>query len=80
MKKSTIAQTIIDMATARGADTSICPSDVARYMFAPNWRKYMDEIRATAIDLQQQGKVAITQKNQPVDVNNIKGPIRIKII
>ncbi len=68
------------MATERGADKSICPSDVARNLFAPNWRKYMDEVRAIAVDLQRHGKVAITQKNQPVDVNNIKGPIRIKII
>jgi hypothetical protein len=80
MDKSTIAQTIINMATERGADKSICPSDVARKLFAPNWRKYMGEVRAIATDLQRKGKVAITQKNQPVDVNHIKGPIRIKII
>ncbi|OKS84766.1 DUF3253 domain-containing protein [Mucilaginibacter polytrichastri] len=80
MDKSTIAQSIISMATERGADKSICPSDVARHLFAPNWRKYMDDVRAVAIDLQQQGKVVITQKNQPVDINHIKGPIRIKII
>jgi hypothetical protein len=80
MDKSTIAQTIIDMATERGSDKSICPSDVARNLFAPNWRKYMDEVRAAAVELQLQGKVAITQKNQPVDVDHIKGPIRIKII
>lgn len=80
MDKSAIAQTIIDMATERGADKSICPSDVARNLFALNWRKYMDEVRAVAVDLQRQGKVAITQKNKPIDVNHIKGPIRIKII
>jgi Protein of unknown function (DUF3253) len=80
MDKSTIAQAIINMATERGVDKSICPSDVARNLFAPNWRKYMDEVRAAAVDLQRQGKVVITRKNQPVDVNNIKGPIRIKII
>jgi len=80
MDRSAIAQSIITMAAERGADKSICPSDVARNLFAPNWRKYMDEVRAVAIELQQQGKVVITQKNKPIDINNIKGPIRIKII
>lgn len=75
----TISQTILSMATQRGADKTICPSEVARAMFPANWRNHMDDIREVAIDLQQQGKVTITQKGEPVDVNYIKGPIRIKI-
>lgn len=76
----TISQTMLAMATERGPDKTICPSEVAREMFPANWRKHMDEIREVAVGLQQQGKVSITQKGEPVDVNNIKGPIRIKII
>lgn len=76
----TISQTILSMATERGTDKTICPSEVARTMFPANWRKHMNEIREVAIDLQQQGKVTITQKGEPVDVNYIKGPIRIKIV
>jgi len=68
------------MATERGVNKTICPSEVARAMFPANWRKHMENIREVAIDLQQQGKVTITQKGEPVDVNHIKGPIRIKII
>ncbi|NCD70696.1 DUF3253 domain-containing protein [Mucilaginibacter agri] len=80
MDKASISKTIISMATERGIDKSICPSDVARALFAPNWRKHMDDVREIAIDLQQQGKVTITQGNEPVDINNIHGPIRIKIV
>jgi len=68
------------MATERGADKTICPSEVARSMFPSNWRKHMDEVRQVAIGLQQEGKVTITQKGEPVDMNHIKGPIRIKIV
>lgn len=68
------------MATERGADKTICPSEVARSMFPLNWRKHMDEVRQVAIGLQHEGKVTITQKGEPVDVNHIKGPIRIKIV
>lgn len=79
-ERSTISQAIIAMATERGTDKTICPSEVARFMFPDNWRKYMDEVREAAVDLQRQGKVAITQKGEPVDVNDIKGPVRIKIV
>ena len=79
-EQSTISQTMLAMATERGADKTICPSEVAREMFPANWRKHMDEVRQVAVELQQQGKVTITQKGEPVDVNHIKGPIRIKIV
>jgi hypothetical protein len=77
---SNISQTILSMATNRGADKTICPSEVARAIFDADWRIYMDEVRQAAIVLQQQGKVSITQKGAPVNVNHIKGPIRIKIV
>ena len=75
-----IADTILSMAAKRGPLKTICPSDVARQMFPDDWRKHMDEIREEAIVLHKAGKVYITQKGIPVDVDHIKGPIRIKII
>jgi hypothetical protein len=75
-----IRQTILHMATDRGMDKTICPSEVARALFPVNWRKYMEEVREAAIELQQEGKVSITQKGEPADVEHIKGPIRIKIV
>lgn len=75
-----ISDTILQMATERGADKTICPSEVARTLFPANWRKYMDEVRQCAIDLQHKGQIVITQKGEPVDTGNIKGPIRIKIV
>jgi len=74
-----ITQTILTMAAERGADKSVCPSEIARALFPADWRKHMDEVRDSAIALQQAGKVTITQKGSTVSVQHVKGPIRIKI-
>ena len=74
-----IAKTIIAVATSRGSGKSTCPSEIARMLFPEDWRKYMKTIVAVAVDLQHQNKVLITQKGSPIDVDRIKGPIRIKI-
>lgn len=67
------------MATDRGADKTICPSEVARAMFGENWRSEMQTIRNAAFDLAAQNKVTVTQKGKKVDPQHLKGPIRIKI-
>ena len=75
-----IAQTILQMASQRAPDKTVCPSEIARTLFPDDWRKHMDEIRAEAIKLQNAGEVQITQKGKAVDVEHIKGPVRIKFI
>ncbi|GGE44789.1 uncharacterized protein DUF3253 [Pedobacter psychrotolerans] len=75
-----ISATILSTAIQRGPQKSTCPSEIARMLFPDDWRKHMKNIVDVAIDLHHQGKVAITQKGKPIDVNHIKGPIRIKII
>ncbi|WP_113653106.1 DUF3253 domain-containing protein [Pedobacter namyangjuensis] len=74
-----ISETILAVATNRGTCKSTCPSEIARILFPEDWRKHMKAIVDIAIDLQHQGKVLITQKGLPIDVDDIKGPIRIKI-
>lgn len=75
-----IAAMILAVAMQRGVEKSTCPSEIARMLFPGDWRKHMKDVVDVAIDLQQQNKVLITQKGVPVDVEHIKGPIRIKII
>lgn len=79
MPDRSIPQTILTMATERAPDKTVCPSEIARTLFPANWRKHMQDVRDAAIELQKQGKVLITQKGEPVDLDHIKGPIRIKI-
>ncbi|PWS29336.1 DUF3253 domain-containing protein [Pedobacter yonginense] len=74
-----ISQTILGVAGQRGTEKSTCPSEIARMLFPDDWRKHMKEIVDAAIKLQNEGKVLITQKGNPIDTKKIKGPIRIKI-
>jgi len=74
-----IYETIMSIATHRGPEKSTCPSEIARMLFPDDWRKHMKNVLDAAIDLHHQGKVVITQKGMPIDVNHIKGPVRIKI-
>lgn len=75
-----ISTTILTVAENRGPEKSTCPSEIARILFPDDWRKHMTEVVDVAINLHHQGKVVITQKGIPIDVDHIKGPIRIKII
>lgn len=76
---SSILPTILSVAAQRGPEKTTCPSEIARMLFPDDWRNHMKDIVDVAIELHNQGKVLITQKGIPIDVNHIKGPIRIKI-
>lgn len=76
---SPIKDTILQMATERGTNKTICPSEVARVMFGNAWRNHMSEVRTEAIDLYKARDIVITQKGEPVDPDNFKGPVRIRI-
>ncbi|WDF68690.1 DUF3253 domain-containing protein [Sphingobacterium oryzagri] len=78
MKDDKIIESILSTAQARGDEKTFCPSEIARELFPENWRAHMQEVVEAAIGLQKQGKVVITQKGEPVDIDHIKGPIRIK--
>ena len=81
MQPSTdILTTILSVANQRGPEKTTCPSEIARMVFPDDWRKHMKGVVDVAIDLNNQGKVVITQKGIPIDVNHIKGPIQIRIV
>ena len=75
-----ISEKILSIALKRGPEKSTCPSEVARMLFPSDWRKQMKNVVDVAINLHHQGKVVITQKGIPIDVEHMKGPVRIKII
>lgn len=76
----TISETILALSAQRGREKSTCPSEVARMLFAGDWRRHMKTVVRVAIELEHQGKVLITQKGLPVEIDKIKGPIRIRIV
>ena len=77
--KEQIRDSIIQMATDRGPEKSICPSEVARALKPEDWRPLMPEIREVAAELLNEQTIAVTQFGKTVDPLNSKGHIRISI-
>lgn len=70
---------IIELLGSRKPESSICPSDVARALgTSDGWRELMDPVRAAAGQLVDDGTVIITQGSATVDLDTVKGPIRIR--
>jgi hypothetical protein len=77
-----IAAEILRQTEARGADKSICPSEVARALEPSEdaWRRLMGAVRAAAIRLAREGRVEVLRKGKPVDpAAEIRGVIRLRI-
>jgi hypothetical protein len=80
--QAAITEEILRQTTARGAEKSICPSEVARAL-APEedaWRRLMGPVRAAAIRLAREGRVEVLRKGKPVDPSaEIRGVIRLRV-
>jgi hypothetical protein len=77
-----IAATMLDLASERGSDKTICPSEVARAIGGPHpdgWGPLMPAVRRVAVDLMKAGEVVITRKGRPVDPDDFRGVYRIKV-
>jgi len=73
-----ITAEIIRQTTARGADRSICPSEVARAL-DPDWRKLMAPVRRAAAHLADAGRIDILRKGKPVPAREMRGVIRLRL-
>ncbi|WP_372666171.1 DUF3253 domain-containing protein [Amycolatopsis kentuckyensis] len=70
---------ILALATARGPESSTCPSDAARAT-ADDWRPLLPEARELARELAKTGAVQLTQRGRRLDPGGAwTGPIRIRI-
>nr|WP_230471888.1 DUF3253 domain-containing protein [Corynebacterium fournieri] len=63
---------------ARDASSSICPSEVACDLGGDDWRKLIQPVRDATQDLAHSGTVIVTQGSDTVDLETVKGPIRIR--
>lgn len=78
MEAARYREIIVEKLTARDASSSICPSEAARELGGDNWRDLMQPVRDAAQDLVHSGTVIITQGSDTVDLETVKGPIRIR--
>jgi hypothetical protein len=80
--REAIAAAILRQVARRGAEKSICPSEVARAL-APEedaWRRLMGPVRAAAIALAREGRIEVLRKGKPVDPGQeVRGVIRLRI-
>ena len=71
---------MLDLARARGAGKTVCPSEVARAIAGSDetvWRRLMNPVRAVAVDLALRGRVAVMRKGKAVDPRDFMGVYRI---
>ena len=73
-----LRQGIVDKLAARAAESSICPSEVARELGGDQWRELMPQVRAAAAQLADEGTVIATQGDSRVDAEEARGPIRLR--
>ena len=77
-----IAETMLDLATKRGASKTIGPMDVARALGGDHpdgWGPLMPAVRQAAVSLMKQGRVVISRKGRPVDPDDFRGVYRIAL-
>ncbi|WP_407361668.1 DUF3253 domain-containing protein [Microbacterium sp. LBN7] len=70
------AATVRALVRKRSA-SSICPSDVARAIGGASWRTRMDDVRRVAAELADCDEIVVTQKGEPVRMEEARGPVRI---
>jgi hypothetical protein len=74
---SAIADEILRQTAERGAEKSICPSEVARAL-SPDWRPLLPRVREAAVALAEAGRIDILRKGKPVDPRDFRGVYRLR--
>ncbi len=78
-----LEEAILSLLAARGAGTTICPSEAARAVGGgerERWEPLMEPARAAARRLVAAGRIVITQGGRVVDPSHAKGAIRLKLV
>ena len=78
-----IELTLVRLVEERGADKSVCPSEVARALGGPHpdgWGPLMQPVRRVAVRLTKEGRVQILRKGKPVaDPDDFRGIYRLSL-
>lgn len=77
-RKARIGATIRTLLRDRQPPATLCPSEVARAVGQPEWRRWMDEVRDVGRQLAAEGVIEITQSGELADRLDPPGPIRYR--
>ena len=70
---------ILDLLARRDAGKTICPSDAARTLGGDDgFRPLMPVVRDAARELVAEGRIEVTQRGRPVDLDTARGAIRLR--
>jgi hypothetical protein len=70
---------ILDLLSRRDRGKTICPSDAARALAGDDgFRELMPVVRDAARALVADGRIEVTQRGEPVDLDGARGPIRLR--
>jgi uncharacterized protein DUF3253 len=72
---------ILELLARRGPGKTICPSDAARALGGDDgFRPLMGLVRDAARKLVADGRIEVTQRGEPVDLDRARGPIRLVVV
>jgi hypothetical protein len=69
---------ILRLVSDRGPGSSISPSEVAQTLDA-NWRPLLRSVRTISAALARSGQIDILRKGRPIDPDDARGVIRLRI-
>lgn len=72
-----VAATTRSLLRHRAANSSICPSEVARVVHPTSWRTILPHVRDAIVELVDDGEVSVTRAGEEVDSFD-GGPVRIR--
>ena len=87
-KDDPVAEMILETLDGLAPGKSISLMDAARAVAETRrrpsdgperWRRYMTAVRQQAVHLARQGRIEITRKGVPVDPNDFKGVVRLRL-
>ncbi|GJD98858.1 DUF3253 domain-containing protein [Methylobacterium isbiliense] len=80
--EAAIAETLLRLVAERGADKTVCPSEVARALGGPHpdgWGPLMQPVRRAAVRLMKDGRIVILRKGRVVDPDDFRGVYRLSL-
>ena len=77
LPREALEREIIRQTEARGDESSICPSDVARAL-TQDWRPLLNPVREAAIALLRAGRIEVLRKGKAVGPEDVRGVIRLR--
>jgi hypothetical protein len=69
-------RTLLDEA---GPGKSIDPAQAAERVAGPEWRSLLGRVRRIAAAMMKRGELAIVRKGRPVDPDDFRGVVRLRL-